>query len=398
MKIVIMNTVPYGSTGRISKNIGSKAEEAGDEVYYVYGWTKKKRTASNNNEIVATSFFSKAVHAILARLFGLDGVFSYLSTRKLIGKLKRINPDIIHMHIMHDYFLNLKLLYRYIEETGIKVIWTFHDCWSFTGGCMYFSVSECCEWRNGCKNCNYLKYRFKPMINSPHLMWGLKSQGLKSMKNLTVTVPSLWLEHIVNKSFYKDQTIKTIHNGIDLQKFQPHTSNFRQLYNIENKYVVLGVAFDWGYRKGLDVFLDLARILPEKYQIVLVGTKKEHQRILSQNIIAIPQTSDQTELIEIYSAADVFVNPTREEVFGMVNIEALACGTPVIMFDTDGAPEGIDESCGVVIKTKTPEVMAEEIIRVCTEKPFSATSCIDRARRFAESDCYKEYIKLYHSV
>lgn len=398
MKIVIMNTVPYGSTGRISRNIGKRAEKAGDKVYYIYGWTKGKRRSQDENEMVATSFFSKLFHMVAARLTGLDAVYSYWSTRKTIGRLKKIKPDIIHMHIMHDYFLNLKLLYRYFEKTGVKVIWTFHDCWAFTGGCMYFTVSECSKWKDGCKNCVLQKNGFEAVIDSSQRMWKLKRQGLTSMKNLTVTVPSRWLEQVVRQSFYQDFPIKTICNGIDLEKFRVRKSDFRDVYSIPNKYVVLGVAFDWGYRKGLDVFIKLADILPEEYQIVLVGIRKEHQNRLPHNVIAIPKTSNQEELIEIYSTADVFVNPTREEVFGMVNIEALACGTPVIMFDTGGAPEGIDESCGVVVKTKTAEALAKEIVRVCTEKPFCSDSCVERAKKFDESICYQKYVELYHSL
>lgn len=398
MRIVIINTVPYGSTGKISKNIGIKAEEIGDEVYYVYGWTKKKRRSNCKYEIIATSLISKALHGILSNIWGLDGLFSSLSTIKLIKKLKKIQPDLLHLHILHDYFLNIKLLYKYIEESGIKVIWTFHDCWSMTGGCMYFSMSQCMGWKNGCKDCEHKKYLMKLFLNSPRLMWQIKRKGLSFIKDLTITVPSNWLKQIVNKSIYHNQTVKVIHNGIDLKVFKPCHSDFRIKHNLENNYIVLGVAFDWGIRKGLDVFIELASLLPTEYQIVLVGVTAKQKSIIPNNILTIPKTSDMNELIEIYSSSDVFVNPTREEVFGMVNIEALACGIPVIMFDTDGAPESINESCGIVVKEKNAKALSQEIMRVCREKPFKKEFCIEKAKEFDESKCYAKYVELYHNI
>lgn len=396
MKIVILNTVPYGSTGRISRNIGMKAEQAGDEVYYVYGWTKKKQKPSSKNEIIATSFLSKASHGALSKFTGMDGTYSKAATKRLIKTLEKIQPDVIHMHIMHDCFLDMNILYQYLADSKAKVIWTFHDCWAFTGGCAYFSANGCEEWKNGCNKCAYLKNSLSAISNSTKRSWNIKFNGMRSIDNLVITVPSIWLGKLVSESFYSKQQIEVVYNGLDLTKFQPKPGYFRKSRHLENKYIVLGVAFDWGYRKGLDVFIELAKLLPIEYQIVLVGIRNEQRKLLPENIIAIAKTSNQQELIEIYSDADVLANPTREDNFPTVNIEALSCGTPIVMFNTGGSPEAIDESCGIVTENKSASDLCENIIRACTLHPFSREACVAKAKKFDENLCYERYLELYH--
>ena len=192
--------------------------------------------------------------------------------------------------------------------------------------------------------------------------------------------------------------MKTIYNGIDLDVFQYTESDFRSRYALENRKIVLGVAFDWGYSKGLDMFVELSERLDEQYQIVLVGTNEKVDRELPENIISIHRVSNQRELSAIYSVADVFVNPTREEVLGLVNIEALACGTPVVTFPTGGSPECIDQSCGVVVETDNSLMLEKEIIRICQNEPFSRESCRRRAMLFDKAERIEEYIQLYRSV
>lgn len=392
-----MNTVPYGSTGKIAQSIADRARKAGNEVYFVCGWTKQKGKALNETEIVATNVFSKAAHLVLSKMTNLDGCFSIISTFKLIRKLKAIEPDIIHMHIMHDYFINLPLFFNYVKKSKTKIIWTFHDCWGFTGGCPYFSISECEQWRYGCNKCLQKKKWDRLSWGIPKKMWRLKFRFAKSA-DLTVTVPSKWLAGVVEESFYKTHRIQIIHNGLDLDTFRNVKSDFREKINCLNKYIILGVAFDWGERKGLDVFNELAKKIPENYKIVLVGTNQEIDSKLHRNIYSIHKTSNQAELVKIYSAVDVFVNPTREEVFGMVNIEALACGTPVVTFNTDGAPEGIDSSCGFVVEEKTAEGLLPYIYQVCEEKVFDSESCRKRAELFKEEECYNKYLELYQNI
>ena len=397
MKIVIMNTVPYGSTGRIARNIGELAKREGNEVYLINGWTKNKRKSECDNEIIATSFLSKLINLCFSKLFGLDGCFSIIDTKQLISKLERISPDIVHLHIMHDSFLNLPILFKYFQKNKIQIVWTFHDCWAFTGGCPYFTISGCNQWKNGCEQCILFKQYDRLHYNAPQKMWKMK-KTMSEYENIWITTPSAWLAGIVSDSMWSEKKLTIIKNGLNLNVFRHITNDFKKQINCEDKYLVLGVAFDWGKRKGLDVFNELADLLPENYQIVLVGTTERIDPQINSKIITIHKTSNQEELVRIYSACDVFVNPTREEVFGMVNIEAIACGTPVITFNTDGAPEGVNIDSGIVVDDKTAHGLLPVIQDVCENAEFDAMKMRQWAQEFDEEKCYKEYLELYKRI
>ena len=216
--------------------------------------------------------------------------------------------------------------------------------------------------------------------------------------DLTIITPSEWLAGLVKESFLKDYPVKVIHNGIDLSIFKPTESDFRAKYNCEDKFILLGVAFGWGKRKGLDVFIELSKRLDERFQIVLVGTDENVDKQLPNNIISIHRTQNQKELAEIYTAADLFVNPTREENFPTVNIEALACGTPILTFKTGGSPEILDETCGCVVGKDDVEGLHGEINRIYTEKSFSKEACLARAAKFDMNDKFEEYVDLYNDI
>lgn len=215
---------------------------------------------------------------------------------------------------------------------------------------------------------------------------------------MTIVTPSRWLENLVKQSFLKGSPVSVIHNGINLAVFQPVSGNFREKNGLGNKRIVLGVAFGWDARKGLDVFIELSRRLPASYQIVLVGTDTNVDKLLPENILSIHRTQNQQELAEIYTAADVFVNPTREENYPTVNMEALACGTPVLTFQTGGSPEMLDESCGAVVACDDVDALEKEILRICTYKPYTEDACLEKAREFDQSERFKEYLKLYERV
>lgn len=397
MKVVEFNTVPYGSTGRIAQSIAKVAQEAGIEAYFVCGWTKKRRKSLDDHNIIATGFCSKASHLFISKVFGLDGFGSFFATKKLIRKLKKINPDIVHFHIMHDAFLYMPSLLNYIRENNISVCWTFHDCWAFTGGCPYFDYSKCNKWMSECNECQECKVYSMIDANISNKLFKFKKKIANTLDGLVIITPSEWLSGIVGQSFYANHECRVINNGINLQIFKYTESDFRKRYSCEDKKIVLGVALGWGARKGLDVFNDLASILPEDYVIVLVGTNKEIDTQLDQRIISIHKTYSQSELAEIYSAADVFVNPTREDNFPTVNIEALSCGVPVITFNTGGSPEIITDNCGIVVDEKTAKGLLPSILKVCEEKPFSADACRERALQYEEYKAYEKYVDTYLS-
>lgn len=397
IKLFEINAVPYGSTGKIAVGISQTAKAYGCETLTYFGWTKHRRKSDQN--VVIGSFFSKALNMIFGKLFGCGDIFSSFETRRVIKLINKFNPKIVHLHIMHSWYLNLSLLFDFLKKHNIKVIWTLHDCWAFTGHCPHFTMEKCDKWQTGCFKCP--RYRDYPQsfFDNSKKMWKLKKKWFTGVKNLTIVTPSEWLAGLVKQSFLKDYPVKVIHNGIDLNIFKPTASNFREKYNIGDKFIVLGVAFGWGIRKGLDVFIELSKRLDnEKYQIVLVGTDGTVDKQLPKNIISIHRTQNQTELAEIYTAADVFVNPTREEVLGLVNIEANACGTPVVVFDTGGAPECIDNKSGVVVNYNDVEGVIREVDRIRESIPFSKNDCINRAKQFDMNAKYKEYVDLYNEL
>ncbi len=390
MKIVQINaTCNSGSTGKICYAISQLLNKRGIENYILY-------SLGNSNYEQGIKYTNEKYlkrQALKSRIFGNYGFNSKSSTKNLISELKKIKPDIIHLHNIHSNDVNLKMLFDYIRENNIKTYWTFHDCWAFTGYCVYFDIVGCEKWKGGCENCPQKK-QYSWFFDKSKKLYQRKKELIKDI-DLTIITPSSWLAGLVKKSFFKDCEIKVIHNGIDLETFKPTESDFRKQYSLEDKYILLGVAFGWGEKKGLDVFLELSKRLPDKYQIVLVGTNDEIDKCLPDNIISIHKTNNQTELAKIYSSADLFVNPTREENYPTVNMESLACGTPVLTFKTGGSPEIIDEKTGYVVEKNDIDEMERQIIRICENNAFSRQDSIEKAKDFNQEDRFKEYINLY---
>lgn len=394
MKIVMINSVTYGSTGKIMLQIAETARAAGHEAYVCYPKGRHNPKVLENS-IPIGGRFSEDFHLIMDRFTGLNGCFSIVATRRFIQKLKKIKPDVIHLHNLHNCYINLKLLFNYIKKENIRVIWTLHDCWAFTGHCPYFDMANCNKWKTGCFQCPLFREYPKSFTDNSKKMYKLKKSWFTGIEDMTLVTPSKWLAELVKQSFLKEYPVQVIHNGIDLSVFQPTESDFRKKYRLENKTILLGVAFGWEKRKGLDVFIQLADELDERFQIVLVGTDDRVDKQLPDHIISIHRTQDQHELAGIYSTADIFVNPTKEEVFGMVNVEALACGTPVITYRSGGSPESLDTTCGCTVEKDSYEALCTEIRRVAIQRPFTSESCVQRAAVFERRECFMDYLDLY---
>ena len=394
MKVAQINSVcGSGSTGKICMSISKLLTKQGidNAIFYVQG---------NSDYPLGKKYMSAGevkLQAVKAKVFGTYGFQSKRSTRRLIKALESFSPDVVQLHNLHGHNVHLGLLFSYLKEKKIKVFWTFHDCWSFTGYCMYFDMTRCDRWTTGCDDCPQRK-KYSWFRDQSKWLFE-KKRELFSGLDMTIITPSQWLADLVKKSFLKDYPVKVIHNGIDLTVFFPRESDFREKNGIpQDKTILLGVANKWEKRKGLDVLLKLAQQLDrEKYQFVLVGTDKKVDQQLPDYIISIHRTTNQAELAEIYSAADYFINPTREEVLGLVNIEALACGTPVVTFKTGGSPECIDETCGVVVDRDDINAMEKEILRITEEKPFTVENCLRRAKQFDQNERFKECIDLYQN-
>lgn len=392
MKILQINAVSgQGSTGKICESIS--------ELLCAEGIDNKILFASHKTHYPYSVKYAGdkyiKVQALKSRILGNYGFNSHLATYKLISEIKKFSPDIVHLHNLHGHNVNLPILFNFLKKNNLKMIWTFHDCWAFTAYCSHFTLVKCEQWKKRCKHCPQLKGVSWFFDKSTHIY--NKKEELFSGLNLTIVTPSEWLARLVKQSFLKDYPVKVINNGIDLNVFKPTESDFRKKYNIsDSKYILLGVAFGWGKRKGLDVFIDLQKRLDNaKYQIVLVGTDDNVDKQLPSGIISIHRTQNQTELAEIYTVADLFVNPTREENYPTVNMESIACGTPVITFRTGGSPEILIEKTGMVVDCDDIDGLQHGIEKICEQNLFSTADCIEQAKQFDMNKRFKEYVDLY---
>lgn len=400
MRIAQVNMLHYGSTGKIMLGIADRARQEGHlcETFSprVYWKHRVMDTAPIAHHHYFGSREENRLHLIADRLFGLHGFFSVRGTKQLVRMLKEFKPDVVHLHNLHHYTMSLPILFRYLKSSGCRVVWTLHDCWPMTGRCFHFSLVGCEKWKIGCGNCPQRKEYPSSKLDLTSLVWKKKKAWFSGIQDMIVVTPSVWLGELVKQSFLGQYPVQVIHNGIDLKVFRPTDSDVRTKYGISpQQKLILGVAFDWDYRKGLDVFTELAKRLDDRYRIVLVGTSESVDRLLPENIISIHRTKDQKELAAIYTAADLFVIPTREENYPTVSMEALACGTPVLTFRTGGSPEIPDETCGSVVPRGDVDALERELRRIVTEEPYSRGACLERARSFDRTDRYGEYLKLY---
>ncbi len=362
MRILFINSVcGIRSTGRICLDLAKEYEKKGYEVKIAYGRevvpyeAKKFAIRIGNN-------FTVRVNALLARLFDNEGRNAYFTTKKFLKWVESYNPDVIWLHNIHGYYINYELLFDWIKKhNDIIIKWTLHDCWAFTGHCSYFSYVRCDKWVEGCKNCiqknEYPKACFRDNSQKNYFK---KRKAFGYVKNMTVITPSNWLSELVEKSFLGVYKREVIHNTIDKTLFKNIESDFKKNNGIEGKKMVLGVSSSWSFKKGLGDFIKLSKLLDESFVIVLVGLTKQDMLELPSNVIGIEKTNDTKELAEIYSAADVFVNPTYEDNYPTVNLEAIACGTPVITYNTGGSPESAEEY-GVVVPQGDLEAVRDMI-------------------------------------
>lgn len=353
-KLIQINTVCNASTGKIMLDIQKRAEEDGYETLSLVGRGKlyQKMRCEKYGD-----FFSFWIHVGINTLFDRQGYGSYFTTKKLVKRLKEEKPDIIHLHNLHGYYLYLPELFHYLSnEYEGKIFWTFHDCWPITGHCAYFTMANCDKWKEECSNCpSKRQYPISLGLDASYKNYCEKKKMFTQLRNLKIIVPSEWMKSIVKQSFMKDCSIEVINNGIDLEKFRylPN-KEVMQKYKIScEKKILLGVAKVWDKRKGLEDFLELSHRLSEDYQIILVGLSKCQIINLPSSIIGIPKMDSIADLVAIYSQSYIFINPSREESFSLVTVEAMACGTPVIALDTSAVKELICNENGIVLRRIT---------------------------------------------
>lgn len=403
MRIAIINMLHTGSTGRIMLEIAECARAAGHEVH-TYSPRLYQLGGSVSLPVIPdhTYFGSAAenrMHILLAKASGLHGCFSWFGTRQLLSYLDEFHPEVIHLHNLHNWSVDIGCLFAYIKKRNIKVVWTLHDCWPVTGRCAYFTMAGCDRWKTGCDHCPSKDSYPSAYVDQSRILWHLKKKWFTGIENMLIITPSQWLADVVKQSYLAEYPLKVINNGIDLDVFTAKKGTVKDQYGIDaGDYLVLGAAFDWTERKGLDVFIRLAQRLDQNYKILLVGTDDHVDKQLPYNIISIHRTTNVQELARLYASADVFVNPTREDNYPTTNLEALACGTPVITFRTGGSPESVDETCGSVIECGDIAALEKEIIRVCAKRPFTAESCITHAKSFDMHKRFEDYVRVYEEI
>lgn len=347
MRIFQINCVPNGSTGKIASEIHKKLLAMGHESYFAYG------TGSSNlkNTYRISNWFDIHIHSYMGKIAGREGFFSVICTLKLLRLMKKVKPDLVHLHNLHGSYINVPQLMRYLKKNRIKTVWTLHDCWGFTGKCPHYTEVKCDKWKTACGNCPQVKrYPVSYWFDTSKALYKKKKKMFGDFKELTVITVSDWLKSQAEMSFLSRHSIKRIYNGIDTEVFSP-VSEFDDInakYNIPKEaFTILGVASGWNENKGLGVFLEIAKQLRKDEKIVLVGLSKEQIEKMPDNIIGINRTDNQRELAKIYSRAGVLLNPSLEETFGLVAAEAMACQTPVITSTSTACPEIITESSGI---------------------------------------------------
>lgn len=394
MKVLQINSFGNLSTGSIAADIQRTLAARGGEGMVAFA---RGEIAPDVPSYRIGTASDVKVHALMTRLTDRTGFFSDGATEKLIEQIDAFRPDIVHLHNLHGYYLHVGKLFKHLKERGMPVVWTLHDCWAFTGHCCYYSMAGCEKWRTGCGRCPQKRmYPSSLFVDSSARNYRDKKRLFNGL-NMRLVAVSDWLRKQAEQSFLSAYPVETIYNGVDVNVFRPTASSFRAKYGLENKTVVLGVASTWDVRKGLDDFIRLSKMLDDSCRIVLVGTSERDRRRLPANILAFGRTDGAAALAEIYAAADLFFNASVEETFGMPTVEALACGTPAVVYHATALPETVDESCGFVVSPHDLSAVRDIIVQGKFRRMTEA-DCRRGAMRFEKSTQYEKYIALYEEI
>ena len=382
----------HGGPGSVEKDIYCTLAEAGHKCVIAYG------RGSVPPEIESYRIGKKIdnyIHYAAATLFDKAGFSSTNPTKKLIAYIQSIKPDVIQLHNLLGYYINIDVLFSFLKNCGIPVVWTVHDCWPITGHCINFERVGCEKWKTGCGSCKLTHDYPRALVDRSGNNLRKKKELLSGLRNLTIVAPSRWLENLLKQSYLSQYDIKVINNGIDLSLFKPTDSDYREKYGLGEKKILLFVASVWNEMKGLNLIQELSQIVSPDFKIVIIGKNSEF--VSGENVLTFGRTSDVSELVKWYSAADVFVNPTLGDNFPTVNIEALACGVPVVTNATGGSPEIPGEECGGICYSKTAGELYQRINEIISKK-IDKTKCTQRAGIFERSKCYRQYIDLYERL
>lgn len=397
MKTVIfqINVVANsGSTGRIAEKIGMAVLDEGWDSYIAYGrWA----CPSKSHLIRIGNRLSVFCHGIGSRLLDRHGYFSRSATNHLIKEIQAIKPDIIHLHNIHGYYLNFEILFQFLASYGRPVVWTLHDCWSYTGHCSHYTAVGCEKWKELCYSCPNISAYPRSFIDNTKANYLKKKTCFTGIPDLHIVTVSDWLHKQVDKSFLNKYPITTISNGINTDIYKPTLSDIRERLGLEDKFIILSVASYWNRQKGLDDFVRLSAMLDDNCVIVLVGVKEHQVKRMPSGIMSVPRTESVSDLVKLYSAADVYISFSIEETFGMTIAESMACGTPAIVYNSTACPELLGVHTGFVVEPGDLEGTLRIIKELQqSEKGKYSLSCREHiVNEWSEKKTYNQYISLY---
>lgn len=397
--LFIGSSLNQGSPGKITENIGILAKQRGWEVYQAHGLKY-----SNPSQLITKPVSSKweeIKHAGYSLLFDCHGLSSTCATKKLLGWIEDIKPDIIHLHNLHGYYLNYNVLFGYLSTLDTPIVWTLHDFWPITGHCAHFDYVGCNKWKTECCHCPQRgTYPKSLLIDKSRRNFNIKKKAFTSVKNMTICPVSKWVGSLVSESFLKKYPILPIYNGVDTELFKPTDSDLRKRLGLENKFVLVGVAAPWYPLKGMKDYFELSKSLSSDYQIIMIGLAPEQIRELPKEIIGIEKTENQKELAEYYSMANVVLNLSYQETFGMTTVEGLACGTPGIVYDRTASPELVSCKTGIIVKAGDINSLVIAIKEIKEKgKDYYRQSCRERVLEcFDKYKCFGQYLNLYEKL
>jgi putative colanic acid biosynthesis glycosyltransferase len=400
MNVLQINTVyPNGSTGRIVAEIAAYTAAQPDSRAFVALGIGEPAREGNLTAVRIGSPPERKFHAVIRKMLDAEGYGSIHATRQLIRLCKENHVDVVHLHNLHGCYLNLKRWFRYLAKAGIPVVWTLHDCWPMTGHCAHFTYCGCKKWKTHCGRCpQQHSYPECIGIDGSRRNYRLKKQLFTGVPNLTLIAPCRWTREIVRDSFLRNVPCRVIYNGVDTQRFRPETSDLRLQFGLENKRVLLAAASDWTDRKGLPELIQLSEMLDEPYRLVILGLPEERIKALPFSVLGLKRIDSPDLLRQWYGAADCFVNPTLEDTMPLVNLEALACGTPLAVFNTGGCPEAVTESCGIVVEKGNVPKLRDAVRQICESGTFRPEACIAQAKRFSMEHTLQGYYECYREV
>jgi len=395
LKILQINAnYGFGSTGVIIEDIGKAITKSGNEAFFAY----QRANNSISTGIIIGNIIDWKLHAILCRIFGGQGYYSRVATHRFISKLKKIKPDVVHLHNLHSNFLNIDLLFKFLAKEDIATVITMHDCWYFTGKCFHYVDYKCEKYITGCGNCPKKKTPPKSyLFDWSRISLENKKNRIKNIPRLRIVGCSLWICKEAKRGILKDCKIEKVYNGVDISIFKPKENDIREKYNIKDKFLVMGMANKWLLKENIDMLLSVSSI--PNVNLMIVGCTEEQKKIIkskNKNIIAVGFIKDRDELANYYSAADVFVNLTHADTLPTVNMESICCGTPVITYDSCGSPELISKETGVVVKENDKVGIINSIKDISKNKLKNCREV--GVKKFDKEKCYERYIEIYKEL